>query len=93
MDINLRLALAGAQLRAGVDCARAWGCGIVAGAPGDPAHPRHGGGGGRDGGPDRAGAHGPQVDLEGGFDRVKVILTKDVEKLGRSGEMKTVADG
>jgi large subunit ribosomal protein L9 len=33
------------------------------------------------------------VDLEGGFDRVKVILTKDVSKLGKSGEMKNVADG
>jgi large subunit ribosomal protein L9 len=33
------------------------------------------------------------VDLEGGFDRVKVILTKDVAKLGKSGEMKNVADG
>jgi large subunit ribosomal protein L9 len=33
------------------------------------------------------------VDFEGGFDRVKVILTQDVPKLGKSGEMKTVADG
>ena len=30
---------------------------------------------------------------QGGFDRVKVILTKDVAKLGKSGEVKTVADG
>jgi large subunit ribosomal protein L9 len=33
------------------------------------------------------------VDQQGGTNRVKVILTKDVEKLGKSGEMKQVADG
>jgi large subunit ribosomal protein L9 len=33
------------------------------------------------------------VDQQGGTDRVKVILTKDVAKLGKSGEMKSVADG
>jgi large subunit ribosomal protein L9 len=33
------------------------------------------------------------LDLEGGFDRVKVILTKDVDKVGKSGELKSVADG
>jgi large subunit ribosomal protein L9 len=33
------------------------------------------------------------MDQQGGTDRVKVILTKDVDKLGKSGEMKTVADG
>jgi large subunit ribosomal protein L9 len=33
------------------------------------------------------------VDQQGGTDRVKVILTKDVDKLGKSGEMKSVADG
>jgi len=31
--------------------------------------------------------------IQGGFRRVKVILTKDVAKLGKSGEMKVVADG
>jgi large subunit ribosomal protein L9 len=31
--------------------------------------------------------------IQGGFPRVKVILTKDVAKLGKSGEMKVVADG
>jgi large subunit ribosomal protein L9 len=33
------------------------------------------------------------MDRQGGFDRVKVILTKDVAKLGKTGEMKSVADG
>jgi large subunit ribosomal protein L9 len=33
------------------------------------------------------------MDQQGGTDRVKVILTQDVAKLGKSGEMKTVADG
>jgi large subunit ribosomal protein L9 len=33
------------------------------------------------------------VDQQGGTDRVKVILTQDVAKLGKSGELKTVADG
>jgi large subunit ribosomal protein L9 len=33
------------------------------------------------------------MDQQGGTDRVKVILTKDVDKLGKSGEMKSVADG
>ena len=33
------------------------------------------------------------LDHQGGFLRVKVILTNDVAKLGKSGEMKTVADG
>jgi large subunit ribosomal protein L9 len=33
------------------------------------------------------------MDQQGGFDRVKVILTKEVPKLGKTGEMKTVADG
>jgi large subunit ribosomal protein L9 len=33
------------------------------------------------------------MDQQGGTDRVKVILTKDVAKLGKSGEMKQVADG
>jgi large subunit ribosomal protein L9 len=33
------------------------------------------------------------VDHEGGTQRVKVILTKDVAKLGKSGEMRMVADG
>jgi large subunit ribosomal protein L9 len=33
------------------------------------------------------------MDQQGGTNRVKVILTKDVEKLGKSGEMKQVADG
>ena len=39
---------------------------------------------------------GPAVaglDQQGGSQRVKVILTKDVDKLGKSGEMKKVADG
>src|SRR4029078_1040138 len=36
---------------------------------------------------------GPRMDQQGGTNRVKVILTKDVEKLGKSGEMKQVADG
>jgi large subunit ribosomal protein L9 len=33
------------------------------------------------------------MDQQGGIDRVKVILTTDVPKLGKTGEMKTVADG
>jgi large subunit ribosomal protein L9 len=33
------------------------------------------------------------MDHQGGTDRVKVILTKDVATLGKSGEMKQVADG
>jgi large subunit ribosomal protein L9 len=33
------------------------------------------------------------MDQQGGIDRVKVILTKEVPKLGKTGEMKTVADG
>jgi large subunit ribosomal protein L9 len=33
------------------------------------------------------------LDQQGGFNRVKVILTSDVEALGKSGEMKNVADG
>ena len=33
------------------------------------------------------------LDQQGGSQRVKVILTKDVDKLGKSGEMKQVADG
>jgi large subunit ribosomal protein L9 len=33
------------------------------------------------------------MDRQGGTNRVKVILTKDVAKLGKSGEMKQVADG
>src|ERR687886_1514957 len=33
------------------------------------------------------------MDQQGGTNRVKVILTKDVQKLGKSGEMKVVADG
>jgi large subunit ribosomal protein L9 len=33
------------------------------------------------------------MDQQGGFERVKVILTQDVDKLGKSGEMKAVADG
>jgi large subunit ribosomal protein L9 len=33
------------------------------------------------------------MDQQGGTDRVKVILTQDVAKLGKSGELKTVADG
>jgi large subunit ribosomal protein L9 len=33
------------------------------------------------------------VDFQGGFERVKVILTADVSALGKSGEMKNVADG
>ena len=39
------------------------------------------------------GPTGPRLDQQGGLHRVKVILTKDVDKLGKSGEMKTVADG
>src|SRR3954469_20957910 len=33
------------------------------------------------------------MDQQGGTDRVKVILTKDVATLGKSGDMKSVADG
>jgi large subunit ribosomal protein L9 len=33
------------------------------------------------------------MDQQGGFDRVKVILTQDVSTLGKSGDMKVVADG
>jgi large subunit ribosomal protein L9 len=33
------------------------------------------------------------LDQQGGFNRVKVILTSDVATLGKSGEMKNVADG
>ena len=33
------------------------------------------------------------LDHQGGSQRVKVILTKDVAKLGKSGEMRVVADG
>jgi large subunit ribosomal protein L9 len=33
------------------------------------------------------------MDQQGVIDRVKVILTKEVPKLGKTGEMKTVADG
>ncbi len=43
--------------------------------------------------PDRAASPLLDQQLDGGFDRVKVILTKDVAKLGKTGEMKTVADG
>ena len=35
----------------------------------------------------------PAARQQGGFVRVKVILTTDVAKLGKSGEMKVVADG
>src|SRR5262249_9139299 len=35
----------------------------------------------------------PRVDHQGGRNRVKGILTKDVDKLGKSGEMKQVAGG
>ena len=44
-------------------------------------------------GQQQARTEGPRMDQQGGIDRVKVILTKDVAKLGKSGEMKTVADG
>ncbi len=48
----------------------------------------------RDAAQQRGRAEGPVLDQQlGGFERVKVILTKDVAKLGKSGEMKTVADG
>jgi large subunit ribosomal protein L9 len=33
------------------------------------------------------------MDQQGGFSRVKVILTSDVQKLGKSGELRDVADG
>jgi large subunit ribosomal protein L9 len=33
------------------------------------------------------------MDQQGGTDRVKVILTQDVATLGKSGDMKNVADG
>ena len=39
------------------------------------------------------GPRAADLDLQGGSHRVKVILTKDVSSLGKSGEMKTVADG
>ena len=38
-------------------------------------------------------ATGPGTHRQGGFVRVKVILTGDVAKLGKSGEMKVVTDG
>ena len=41
----------------------------------------------------RSGTAPAVLDLQGGSHRVKVILTSDVPKLGKSGEMKTVADG
>ena len=41
--------------------------------------------------PDRT--QGPLLDHQGGLQRVKVILTKDVDKVGKTGEMKVVADG
>ena len=44
-------------------------------------------------GQQQARTEGPRMDQQGGFDRVKVILTKEVPKLGKTGEMKTVADG
>src|SRR6185312_9937472 len=34
-----------------------------------------------------------KLDQQGGFNRVKVVLTADVSSLGKSGEMKNVADG
>ena len=44
-------------------------------------------------GAQRGRAEGPGLDQQGGLQRVKVILTKDVDKVGKSGEMKVVADG